>query len=126
MNVDKHIRKSSLIVAAATVGIGITWAVGGGCSPGNTTAASNAQKGTGDCPPTTGMQAAGRDAGATGGAAALGSSLITEGRQTFRFDTFGDEAFWGDTLKLHQAIAGAAQRRRRARASARRPRSRSA
>ena len=22
-------------------------------------------------------------------------------------DTFGDEAFWGDTLKLHQAIAGA-------------------
>jgi cytochrome c len=29
-----------------------------------------------------------------------------EGRQTFRFDTFGDEAFWGDTLRLHQAIAG--------------------
>ncbi len=25
-----------------------------------------------------------------------------------RFDTFGDEAFWGDTLKLHQAIAGEA------------------
>jgi hypothetical protein len=32
--------------------------------------------------------------------------MITEGRQTFRFDTFGDEAFWGDTLRLHQAIAG--------------------
>src|SRR4051794_10305379 len=32
--------------------------------------------------------------------------LIREGRQTFRFDTFGDEAFWGDTLKLHQAIEG--------------------
>jgi len=32
-------------------------------------------------------------------------SLINEGRQTFRFDTFGDEAFWGDALKLHQAIA---------------------
>src|SRR5947207_2588300 len=30
-----------------------------------------------------------------------------QGRQVFRFDTFGDEAFWGDTLKLHQAIAGA-------------------
>jgi hypothetical protein len=26
----------------------------------------------------------------------------------FRFDTFGDEAFWGDTLKLHQAIQGSA------------------
>src|SRR4051812_18497152 len=34
--------------------------------------------------------------------------LINEGRQIFRFDTFGDEAFWGGTLKLHQAIAGAA------------------
>lgn len=34
--------------------------------------------------------------------------LIQAGRQTFRFDTFGDEAFWGDTLKLHQGIEGSA------------------
>lgn len=34
--------------------------------------------------------------------------LFLEGRQIFRFDTFGDEAFWGDTLKLHTAIAGKA------------------
>jgi hypothetical protein len=34
------------------------------------------------------------------------AQMINEGRQTFRFDTFGDEAFWGDALKLHQAIAG--------------------
>ncbi len=34
------------------------------------------------------------------------SQMINEGRQTFRFDTFGDEAFWGGTLQLHQAIAG--------------------
>src|SRR5579862_1551987 len=32
--------------------------------------------------------------------------LIAAGRHTFRFDTFGDEAFWGDTLRLHQAIEG--------------------
>jgi len=32
--------------------------------------------------------------------------MIDTGKQTFRFDTFGDEAFWGDTLKLHQAIQG--------------------
>jgi hypothetical protein len=32
--------------------------------------------------------------------------MMQEGKQTFRFDTFGDEAFWGDTLKLHQAIEG--------------------
>ena len=32
--------------------------------------------------------------------------MIDEGRRTFRFDTFGDEAFWGDTLRLHQVIEG--------------------
>src|SRR5262245_53986721 len=33
---------------------------------------------------------------------------IAAGRQTFRFDTFGDEAFWGDLLRLHDAIQGEA------------------
>ena len=28
------------------------------------------------------------------------------GRRIFRHDTFGDEAFWGDALKLHQAVQG--------------------
>ena len=32
---------------------------------------------------------------------------LQEGRDIFRFDTFGDEAFWGDQLQLHQAIATA-------------------
>jgi hypothetical protein len=32
--------------------------------------------------------------------------MLLQGRQIFRFDTFGDQAFWGDALKLHQAIAG--------------------
>jgi hypothetical protein len=32
--------------------------------------------------------------------------LFTRGLQIFRFDTFGDERFWSDSLKLHQAIAG--------------------
>ena len=36
-------------------------------------------------------------------------TMLDQGRKTFRFDTFGDEAFWGDTLKLHQAVAGAKQ-----------------
>jgi hypothetical protein len=34
-------------------------------------------------------------------------AMIDEGRRIFRHDTFGDEAFWGDTLQLHTAIAGA-------------------
>jgi hypothetical protein len=35
------------------------------------------------------------------------SEFMEEGRKTFRFDTFGDEAFWGGALQLHQAIKGA-------------------
>ena len=40
--------------------------------------------------------------------AANKDALSQQGKQIFRFDTFGDEAFWGDTLRLHEAIAGAA------------------
>ena len=34
--------------------------------------------------------------------------MMEQGREIFRYDTFGDEAFWGDTLRLHEAVAGAA------------------
>lgn len=37
--------------------------------------------------------------------------LVAEGRETFRFDTFGDEAFWGETLRLHEALAQTTPRR---------------
>jgi hypothetical protein len=33
-------------------------------------------------------------------------STLEEGRRIFRFDTFGDEAYWGGTLQLHTAIEG--------------------
>jgi len=32
--------------------------------------------------------------------------LFTEGQHVFRFETFGDEIFWTNTLKLHEAIEG--------------------
>src|ERR671930_1288089 len=35
------------------------------------------------------------------------TSLYLQGQKIFRFDTFGDEAFWGDALALHKAIEGA-------------------
>ena len=34
-------------------------------------------------------------------------TMLEEGRNTFRYETFGSEAFWGDVLQLHKAIAGA-------------------
>jgi cytochrome c5 len=36
------------------------------------------------------------------------NSMLSKGRQIFRYATFGDEAFWGNTLKLHEAIEGIA------------------
>jgi hypothetical protein len=35
-----------------------------------------------------------------------GESLVEQGRQIFRYDTFGDQDYWGGSLGLHQAIAG--------------------
>jgi hypothetical protein len=32
--------------------------------------------------------------------------MMKEGRKIFRYDTFGSEEFWGDRLRLHEAVAG--------------------
>jgi mono/diheme cytochrome c family protein len=32
------------------------------------------------------------------------AGLVTEGQQVFRFDTFGDEKVWTDTLRLHEIV----------------------
>ena len=32
--------------------------------------------------------------------------MLAEGKQTFRFETFGDETYWTDALQLNKAIAG--------------------
>jgi hypothetical protein len=76
------------------------------------------------CPPTTtGSAGTGGTAGAGGAGGSTADAgtgptqdpfmtqaqaMLEDGRKTFRYETFGDEAFWGDTLKLHQAIAGSA------------------
>jgi hypothetical protein len=33
-------------------------------------------------------------------------SLFSSGKHIFRYDTFGSERFWGDQLRLHEAIVG--------------------
>jgi hypothetical protein len=48
-------------------------------------------------------------AAATGNRQAIANTsrrLLDEGRSVFRFETFGDEAWWTDTLRLHEAIEG--------------------
>ena len=39
--------------------------------------------------------------------AARQAELVAEGKQIFRFDTFGDEAKWTDTLRLHEPVGTA-------------------
>ncbi len=34
----------------------------------------------------------------------LDSSVVATGRDIFRFDTFGDEKYWTDTLRMHEVI----------------------
>ena len=42
-----------------------------------------------------------------GGEPPLDPVLVEQGKSIFRFDTFGDEAFWTDSLRLHEVIASA-------------------
>ena len=37
----------------------------------------------------------------------MDASTIEQGKQIFRFDTFGDETLWTDTLRLHEVIRSA-------------------
>src|SRR6185503_6538427 len=37
---------------------------------------------------------------------AVAKPTALEGRAIFRFDTFGDEAFWTDTLRMHEVVQG--------------------
>lgn len=37
----------------------------------------------------------------------LDATLVAEGKEIFRYDTFGDEVYWSDTLQMHQVIEAA-------------------
>jgi hypothetical protein len=43
-------------------------------------------------------------AAASSAAGQAPAALIEEGRETFRFDTFGDEQLWTNTLRLHEFV----------------------
>jgi mono/diheme cytochrome c family protein len=45
--------------------------------------------------------------GGSDDSAAQQAALVEQGKQIFRFDTFGDEAQWTDTLRMHEVISAA-------------------
>ena len=55
-----------------------------------------------------GYSEAGRDNSFEDAGRKHAAKMLEDGKRIFRFDTFGDEAFWSGALKLHQAIAGEA------------------
>jgi mono/diheme cytochrome c family protein len=67
------------------------------CSDGTNTPAPSVQAAPASQPTATGSSAsANQDA-----------LLAAQGKQIFRFDTFGDETQWTDTLRMHEVIAAA-------------------
>jgi mono/diheme cytochrome c family protein len=58
------------------------------CTPDSPTAALAAQS----------------DGSAVAASGARGPAVVTDGKQIFRFDSFGDETFWTDTLRMHEVI----------------------
>jgi hypothetical protein len=82
-----------------------------GC--GDNTSDVSEHRAKGDLAKRDGSPPSARDGGSGSGAEAdavlvNARRMLEDGRETFRFDTFGDEAFWGDTLQLNRAIAGQA------------------
>jgi mono/diheme cytochrome c family protein len=41
---------------------------------------------------------------ATGDTTQVSSNLVADGQRIFRFDTFGNETFWSETLRLHEVV----------------------
>ena len=53
------------------------------------------------------MIAAAACGGSSDDSAAEQAALVEQGKQIFRFDTFGDEAQWTDALRMHEVISAA-------------------
>ena len=89
------------IVSVATLGLAL-------CAAGVTAIAWGCTPPGGEAATTTGNTSSAERHGGVDPNVAAASAAVLAGRDTFRFDTFGDEIFWGDTLKLHEAIEGSA------------------
>ena len=82
-----NVRKSAAVLAAGALAM-VTWAVW-----------AQSKKTSSQATPSANDQLISNNA----------QEMLKQGKQVFRYDTFGDEAFWGDALHLHQAIAGEKQ-----------------
>jgi len=61
----------------------------------NQTSDEKGRTASSDAPATTGTGPASDD---------MSPETLSQGREIFRFDTFGNEPFWTDTLRMHEVI----------------------
>jgi len=54
-----------------------------------------------------GVAAIATSCGGSDDSAAEHAALVEQGKQIFRFDTFGDEIHWSDTLRMHEVVSAA-------------------
>src|ERR671931_1116156 len=80
--------------AAVTI-IAIALANANGCGSGQSNRSGNIEEST-DRPLVTDF---------LGNATVNALQLVEQGRRIFRFDTFGDEAFWSGQLQIQKAVA---------------------
>src|SRR5947209_16833221 len=91
---------AALLLSAALVACSGSSNSSPAVTPPDSGTTSTPDSGTAACTPA--------DGGTPDQAVVDATAMIQNGRQTFRHDTFGDEAFWSTTIKLDQAIEGAA------------------
>jgi cytochrome c5 len=78
----------SIQIAALTLVTLMAGAALGGCGTKRATPEGRQSAATGDRPATEEMS----------------SDIVAEGQRIFRFDTFGDEQFWTDTLRMNEVV----------------------
>ncbi|HET7127523.1 MAG TPA: hypothetical protein VFJ93_00420 [Gaiellaceae bacterium] len=101
---SRSVRIARLFVASAVVGALLL--LGGVIANGSVSAFSTHSTADGNDNPGA-CESQSVDAPGQGCAKAL-NDLFEQGKQVFRFDTFGDEDYWGGQLQLEKAIEGAA------------------
>ncbi|MGH7551843.1 MAG: c-type cytochrome [Longimicrobiales bacterium] len=85
LRVGTHARGFAILTSRATLGVVVTSGAIVGCSD---------RQATPELPAPTGFEVS----------IDTSAQTLAEGQRIFRFDTFGDEPFWTDTLRLHEVV----------------------
>lgn len=108
---NEQIRRLGWLASAGMAALGVLSACGNSDPASNSTGGAGGSSGTGTSGSSgKGGSATGGSPSATGGSSGKASLVDPskyDGKEVFRFDTFGDEQFWTGQLRLNEAIQSA-------------------